>query len=340
MMIIEYQILQRMIDRYMLYTIDRVQYANQNNQYYFYEFMEVSNIHSLIGENGKLPCQNEFWNTLTGLINDVEKNKLEFIKGNINAIKIFIFYQSNIDIYIKIEINPFTNIVNGHIWNFDNLQNWFRQLNNIDGNGNSKELGAARDTDFDSYVNGILKNLYNNSLFHDDNGLHLTKSLLNGDTTKGFDLDLFQYIPSTNEYIIYEFLRRENQYINNIQAHPMRYCWTGKWNDNKQKFISLWNIKQYLNARLILVNYSDNPSEKISLIEVLNLDINNGITSENKYCISRNVFSGWLHDMQNYSSNNPDYLSEFKYLHYNQEFFENFGEDKKKYGAEFTNIYI
>src|SRR5690625_6457870 len=80
----------------------------------------------------------------------------------------------------------------------------------------------------------------------------------------------------------------------------MRYCWTRRWNDNKQKFISLWKMKEYLNARLILVNYSDNPSEKISLIEVLNIDTNIGITSENKYYMSRNVFLGWVHDMQKY----------------------------------------
>lgn len=325
---------------YMLYTIDRVQYARTNNRYYFYEFMEVNNINELIGMDGKLLPPNELWNALYGIINDMEKNKIEFIKGNLQVIGIFIFYQVNIDKFIKIELDPFTKTIYGHIWNFSELQNWFRWLNNIDGQTNSKGLGAARDTDVDSYVNGILKTLYNNPLFYDDNGLNLTKGLLNGDTTKGFDLDLFQYIPSTNEYIIYEFLKRENQNINNIQAHPMRYCWTGKWNDNKQKFISLWNIKQYLNARLILVNYSDNTSEKISLIEVLNLDTDKGITSENKYCISRNVFLGWLHDMKNYNSNNTDYLSEFKFVHYNQEFFEDFSKNKRRYGAEFLNIYI
>src|SRR5690625_160956 len=324
----------------MLFTIDRAQYIKTNNRYYFYEFMEVSNIHALILEDDQLPFQNAFWNTLENLINDVEKSKIEFLKENIQAIKIFIFYQRKIDKYIKIEINPFSNVTSGCIWDFVKLQKWFRKLNNIDGDSSSKGLGAVRDTDVDSYVNGILQSLYNNNQFHDDNGLNLTKSLLHNDSTKGFDLDLFQYISSTNEYVIYEFLKRENQHINNIQAHPMRYCWTRRWNDNKQKFISLWKMKEYLNARLILVNYSDNPSEKISLIEVLNIDTNIGITSENKYCMSRNVFLGWLHDTQKYRSNNPNYFSEFKRVHYDQEFFENFNENKSRYGEEFPNIYI
>lgn len=108
-----------------------------------------------------------------------------------------------------IEINPYINQTNGYILTFDQLQQWFRGVNNIDGQSNSKGLGAARNTNIDSYVNGLLQSIYNDNQFQDDNGLVLTKNLLNGDTTKGFDLDLFQYIPSTNEYVIYEFLKRK-----------------------------------------------------------------------------------------------------------------------------------
>src|SRR5690625_3702920 len=171
----------------MLYTIDRVQYIKTNNRYYVYEFMEVSNIHALILEDDQLPFQNAFWNTLENLINDVEKSKIEFLKENIQAIKIFIFYQRKIDKYIKIEINPFSNVTSGCIWDFVKLQKWFRKLNNIDGDSSSKGLGAVRDTDVDSYVNGILQSLYNNNQFHDDNGLNYTKNILDNDSTKGLD---------------------------------------------------------------------------------------------------------------------------------------------------------
>src|SRR5690625_2409141 len=114
----------------MLYTIDRVQYIKTNNRYYVYEFMEVSNIHALILEDDQLPFQNAFWNTLEKLINDVEKSKIEFLKENIQAIKIFIFYQRKINKYIKIEINPFSNVISGCFWIFFNLHNCFNNINN------------------------------------------------------------------------------------------------------------------------------------------------------------------------------------------------------------------
>ncbi|WP_158701584.1 hypothetical protein [Lentibacillus sp. Marseille-P4043] len=302
--------------------------------------MEVNNINGLIGNNNQLLNQGHFWEALFTMISNVEVGKINFLRGYQHAVRLFIFYQQGINKYVLIEINPYINQTNGYILTFDQLQQWFRGVNNIDGQSNSKGLGAARNTNIDSYVNGLLQSIYNDNQFQDDNGLVLTKNLLNGDTTKGFDLDLFQYIPSTNEYVIYEFLKRENHHINNIQAHPMRYCWTGSSSDNKQKYISLWNTKQQLNGRLFLINYSDNPNEKISVIEVLSLDTARGITSENKYCISRSIFLGWLHDMKNYNSNNRDYFSDFKGIHYNQEFFGNFNENKRNYGSEFSNIFI
>src|SRR5690625_2994930 len=96
----------------------------------------------------------------------------------IQAIKIFIFYQRKIDKYIKIEINPFSNVTSGCIWDFVKLQKWFRKLNNIDGDSSSKGLGAVRDTDVDSYVNGILQSLYNNNLFHVVNILYFMYRLI------------------------------------------------------------------------------------------------------------------------------------------------------------------
>lgn len=303
----------------MLYTIDRVQFAHTNQKYYFFEFMEVTDINMLTIDN-QLPTQQQFWERLFNMISEVEQKKVNFLLSFQHAIRVFIFYQRDLNKYIRIELDPFVSKTIGAILNFSQLQQWFRGLNNIDGQSNSKGLGAARDANIDSYVNGLLKSLYNNDQFQDDNGLILTKDLLNGDSTKGFDLDLFQFVPSTNEYIVYEFLKRENQYINNIKAHPMRYSWTNRWNDNKQKYISLWNISQHLGGRLILVNYSDNLNEKVSLIEVKGLDINKGITAETKYCMSRHVFLGWLHDMNHYSSKNNDYFSDFKKAEYDESF--------------------
>lgn len=173
-------------------------------------------------------------------------------------------------------------------------------------------------------------------MFQDDNGLWLTKQMLGNERTTGLDLDLFYYIQSTNEFVIYEFLKRETNFVDNINAHPMRYSWTGKPNDNKKKFITLWNVKQRLNCRLYLVSYSDNNNEKISIIEVLDLDINKGILAENKYCMSKNIFMAWLEDMNNYKAKHNNYLSDFKCISYGNEFFSHFvKETKYEYGKEF-----
>src|SRR5699024_4508641 len=148
-------------------------------------------------------------------------------------------------------------------------------------------------------------------------------SLLGSDSTKGFDLDLFQFISSTNEYIIYEFLKRENNFINNIQAHPMRYSWTGKSNDNKQKFISLWKTKEYFNGKLLMISYSVESNERISIIEILDLDVDQGILAERKYSMSRNVFLGWLKDMNQYAATQKKYFIDFKFKEYDEDFFKN-----------------
>lgn len=44
----------------MLYTIDRVQFAHTNQKYYFFEFMEVTDINMLTIDN-QLPTQQQFW---------------------------------------------------------------------------------------------------------------------------------------------------------------------------------------------------------------------------------------------------------------------------------------
>src|SRR5699024_8659594 len=251
----------------MLYTIDRVQYSKGDDLYYFYEFMELENIDLLLKNENELLLPNDLWQALSNALSKTENSKITFLKSIDTVIRIFIFYQKDLNKYIRIELN--SNGISGDVWSYVELQTWFKWINNIDGQSKSKGLGSVRSTHLDSYVNSLLQSIYEDSQFHDDNGLELTKSLLGSDSTKGFDLDLFQFISSTNEYIIYEFLKRENNFINNIQAHPMRYSWTGKSNDNKQKFISLWETKEYFNGKLLLISYSDDSNERISIIEIL-----------------------------------------------------------------------
>lgn len=317
----------------MLYTIDRVQYSKGDDLYYFYEFMELENIDLLLKNENELLLPNDLWQALSNALSKTENSKITFLKSIDTVIRIFIFYQKDLNKYIRIELN--SNGISGDVWSYVELQTWFKWINNIDGQSNSKGLGSVRSTHLDSYVNSLLQSIYEDSQFHDDNGLELTKSLLGSDSTKGFDLDLFQFISSTNEYIIYEFLKRENNFINNIQAHPMRYSWTGKSNDNKQKFISLWETKEYFNGKLLLISYSDDSNERISIIEILDLDVDQGILAERKYSMSRNVFLGWLKDMNQYAATQKKYFIDFKFKEYDEDFFKNFDHNKKRYGSEF-----
>lgn len=58
----------------MLYTIDRVQFAHTNQKYYFFEFMEVTDINMLTIDN-QLPTQQQFWERLFNMISEVEQKR-------------------------------------------------------------------------------------------------------------------------------------------------------------------------------------------------------------------------------------------------------------------------
>jgi hypothetical protein len=326
----------------MIFTIDRVQFSSSQNRYFIFEFMEVGNIRGLLNQDGTAVIanfNNAFWNAVYGMIKDVEKQKLNFLREmKINATKIYIFYQKDIDCYVRIQVMSEKESY-GHVLDFNSLQLWFRDLNNIDKDTYSKGLGTVRESNNDQYVTNLLRSLYNDNQFEDDNGLELTKHLLAGDSTRGIDFDLFQFIPSTNEYIIYEFLKNDS-FLKNKQVHPMRYSWLTdeerkKKKDNKQKYIGFWRAKQFFNARLYLINYSDDSNDKVSISEVLNLNEASGFVEENKYCMSKNVFLGWLTDMNQYHKRHNNYLSDFRSHNYPKEFFENFRARSKDYGKEF-----
>lgn len=327
----------------MIFSIDRVQYSRTLDKYFIFEFLQISNIKELLTPDGNIIFHGnwKFWDKLYGMVIEPVKEKLVFLMNwSTNATKIFIIYQKNIDVFIKIEMDLLN--YQCSVMNFKLLKQWFRHLNNIDGDiYSSKPLGSSRDLNVDNYVIGLLRHLYCDNKFIDDNGLELTKKLLSGDSTTAIDFDLFQYIPSTNEYIIYEFLKRDSNYVNNITAHPMRYSWTEKDKNNKQKFISFWKAKNYFNARLFLINYSNNFDEKVSIIEVIALDENIGFIEERKYVMSQNIFIAWLKDMYNYKKNHNDYLSDFKCVNYDYDFFKKYHSKKfdfdKQYGKEFKN---
>jgi hypothetical protein len=320
-----------------IFTLDRLQYSEKTDEYFLYEFVEVSNISRIKNAN----THSELLNVLKDELNIIDRNKIDFIfslnKEKLN--KYIIVYQENNDDFIDdfIVLKCKVKGVNWQIlnMNFNELSRWFNELNSMGIDKNSKSLGVVRGEDEDYYVNKIINEIYNLENYSDDCGLKLTKKLLAENQTTAIDLDLFQYIASTNEYILYEFLKRDNIFINNITSHPMRYCWTGRRSDNKTKFISLWRAKKYFGGKLYLINYSADKEEKVSVIDVLNLSEEKGFLEENKYCMTRNELIAWLKDMNNYKSSYNDYLSDFKFVNYNEDFFKNWKDNKNKYGKEF-----
>mgnify|MGYP000873109872 FL=1 len=317
----------------MIFPIDRVQYSITKNKFYLFEFVMVENIYSL---EQMLQQKTNFWANFKKSIDIVHRNKLDLIpKLNNNIAKHIIIYQKDVDdLIIVLFIGQGKYIP--HKYTFKKLSNYFRKLNGIDGITSSKGLGVVRSDNEDNFVNAILTELYElDDKYSDDCGLEITKRLLDGDETKGFDIDLFQYISSTREYILYEFLKNETGYISNIKAHPMRYSWTNRKDDNKRKFISLWRAKRYFEGKLYLINYSNDKNEKISISEVIDLSEANGFIEENKYCMSYNIFIAWLKDMHKYTKKHNYYLSDFRHKNYDKDFFAHWKASKKDYGKGF-----
>lgn len=313
--------------------IDRVQIKGDN--IYFWEFIEVA--------------EKEFRNMRKDSVDDVfskfnprNKNKLSIFETLFFANRAFIIYWkvSQEVKYIVISKKKEEDVWKKHVLEYEKLSQWFRKINGATNSSAAKPLGAVKKENSDGHLMKIMKELYNDSGYNDDSGVELTKKLLNGEKTMGIDIDLFHYMKSTKEFLIFEFLFRDpKQSVTTITSHPMRYAWGFGPTDNRRKFISLWKVKEKLQARLFLVNYSDDMSEKISVMEVLKIDENDGIRGEIKCCMYYNVFVGWLKDLMVYQGDKSDYLSDFECVQYDDSFFVEFNKRKNEYGKHFSEYY-
>lgn len=127
---------------------------------------------------------------------------------------------------------------------------------------------------------------------NDDSGFEFTREMLDGDVTSAINFDRLQFHPEKG-YIIFEYLLcdERQQYVTPHSSHPNRY-----WHLNKQKFISLWQAAQKLEATLFLVNYAKKGTrheDKIRVIKVLELD-DNGIQKEETFECTREQFKNWF----------------------------------------------
>lgn len=125
----------------------------------------------------------------------------------------------------------------------------------------------------------------------DDSGFVFVQEMLAGDPTAAINFDRLQYHPKYG-YIIFEYLLcDEKQKVSPFTSHPKRY-----WSKNKNKFISLFNAAQALNAKLYLINYAKKGTKHEDEILVIRVeDMNDsGITKEIVTGMTRDEFQKYF----------------------------------------------
>lgn len=212
-------------------------------------------------------------------------------------------------------------IIDGNIQDFNKWYSYKNNVKNKDGKNPSKPFGDIL-SGGDPYVEKILNQLedLDFDVLEDYNGRDIIIPALSEVSTYFFDVDLFNV--ENNDVI--EFLKNDSEEkkkagkqkwsVTNANAHPNRYWW------NKQKFINLYDASRHINGNLWLVNYSDNPSEKVSLISVTSIDNEKGITSDVGYLLSYKELLEWLLLNQQSSGEGLAYLETKPKQERNEEF--------------------
>ncbi|MEZ7748622.1 hypothetical protein O3777_02630 [Gemella sanguinis] len=222
------------------------------------------------------------------------QNKVHYLKNKFKETFCLILYSEVNNNYIVDYENRIKH------YSKEQFKKWFTEMNYLSNKNNSfsKRLGTATSNFGDPFIKRILSELYDKTIYKnvsfsiDDNGTQLVQNTLSNIPTYGFDFDLFE----ASKNIIIEFLKRDNNYVTNKTAHPNRY--SGNYN----KFLNLWKAANLINTNskpyLFLVNYSDNPDEAISLINVIEF---------NENCNSSSIMI--THDIGYLFNNYSDFLS-------------------------------
>lgn len=262
----------------MLFCIDRLQIID--NQLICFEFIDIDNQDNL-KEGVNYPFLNK---------------KIEILK---------IIFQNNFYLVQYSYTQKMAWVITSCFskkYTFDQFSDTFSTMNNLSNlnKDSSKKLGAVTESKGDPYIQSLLTSIYqetdykNTNFIGDDNGIELVQMSLRESSTYGFDFDLFE--PTNN--IIIEFLKRESPLVTNKTAHPNRY--TGQ---NYKKFLSLWKAAKLLNwtkPNLFLVNYSDDSTEEITLIKIIDFEVSKDtpekmINSDIGYLFqNKTTFINWL----------------------------------------------
>ena len=113
----------------------------------------------------------------------------------------------------------------------------------------------------------------------DDSSKKFIMDCLGNNNTYGFDIDSIYFVDG--QWYLFEYLKCENEYMNPYTSNPKDYPW------NYKKFLSLYKIKNELNGKLFLINYSDRESDRdlVKVMEVIGIKedlINDYIKSTTK----------------------------------------------------------
>lgn len=252
----------------MLITIDRLQFID--DQLMCFEFIDIGD--SDLGRINK------------GVNHFFIKDKIELLKKLFpNAFYLIQYDLQTEEFYIKYDDQAEPLNGKSKPYNLKSFKEWFHDINNRSNftatTKSSKPLGSMANHTVDSYVQEILQYIYEGDTNYpkidfsaDDNGLGLVKMALKGNNTYGFDFDLFE----TSNHVVIEFLKKDFKYITNLTAHPNRYP------RNYQKFLSLWRAATAVGKNnvpnLLLINYSDEQDKPISVIKVLDFNLEASIT--------------------------------------------------------------
>ena len=139
----------------------------------------------------------------------------------------------------------------------------------------------------------------------DDASKKFIMECLGNENTYGFDIDSIYFVES--QWYLFEYLKCEHERMTPHTSNPKYYPW------NYKKFLSLFKIKEQLNGRLFLINYSDREKDGnlVKIMEVISIDkkkIEDYINATNKpsqleYLITKDTkmtkeeFSKWLKDI-------------------------------------------
>lgn len=283
-----------------LFWFDRLQYSEVLEKLIIFEFFETDsiNINRITEATWNSELAKEILDKFT-----YEKHGLirRLMISNSSICYYLIFYTNNDeDKKIVIEYKDIHTRCIHEYGNFENLQNWFLEINNIDGDAHSKTLGKVKTST--EYAKNLLYNYWKSDInADDDQGLEFTKRLLTyknpkGDliesTTKGFDFDFFIFFEASNSLINMEFALNYKNTKENYVCTPMKYCWgygPPGVPDNQMKYNRLWKATKLLNGEFSILNYSENDND-IGFSIINDLDYNKGFLNETKYIISKNNF--------------------------------------------------